>query len=67
MLCLDVEIVVCDQRLKAMSLGALADLACEFAAVGPEAHNVEAKLFARDALGRERMGRIAENEDALAG
>ena len=40
----DLEVVVADQRLDAVQLGGLADLACELAAVGAQADHCEAEL-----------------------
>ena len=50
-----------------MQLGALAHIAGEFAAVGAEPDDVEGELLAGDALGGERVRRVAEDEHALAG
>ena len=64
---LDLEIVVGDQRLDAVQLGRLAQIAGEFAIVAAEPDDFEAELVARDAGGGDGVGRVAEDEDALAG
>ena len=64
---LDFEIVVGDQGLDTVSLRGLADVAGEFAAVGAEADDGETELLRRDAGGGDGVGRVAEDEHALAG
>jgi hypothetical protein len=63
---LDLEVVVGDQRLDAVQRGSLTNLPGHLAAVGAEADDREAELAPRDAGGRDRVGRVAEDEDALA-
>ena len=64
---LDLEIIVGDQRLDAVKRGGVANFAAEFAAVGAKPDHLEAELVRGDPCGGDGVGRIAEDEDALAG
>ena len=63
----DLEVVVGDQRLEAVFLGAGAHGAGELAVVAAEADDLEADLVAGDAGGGHGVGGVAEDEDALVG
>ena len=64
---LDLEIIVGDQRLDAILLGGVADVAGEFAVVAAEPDDLEAHLLGRDARGGDGVGRVAEDEHPLGG
>src|SRR5207237_1409038 len=63
----DLQVIVGNQRLDAVDGRSLADLAGEFAGIGAETDDLEAELLGRDARRGDRMSRVAEDEDALAG
>ncbi len=59
--------IVRDQRLDAVFLRGLAHVAGEFAGVGAEAADLEPQLLLGHPRGGDGVGRVAVDEDALAG
>ena len=64
---LDLEIVVGDEGGAVVQRRRGPDLPRKFAVVGAEAHDLEAHLLRRYASRGDGVGRVAEDEDALAG
>ena len=63
----DLEIIVRDERFEAIQLGRLAHVAGVFASIGAEAADSEPQFARGNAGGRDGMGGVAEDVDALAG
>ena len=61
------QVVVADQRLQPQLLGHRPHLPRQLAAVGAQAHHLEAELLTGDAGGGDGMGGVAKDEHPLAG
>ena len=64
---LDREVIVGDERLDPAARRLGSDISGEFTGIAAEAADLETQFFARDPRGGDRVGRIAEDEDALGG